>query len=117
MGKQDSVLTYTASRASRLASLDVVRRRKPRAYEEWKALYEWRELPPWEGTATGYLLRLARERAHLTQKALAQRLRCSQPAVAQAERWSSNPTVGFLRRWAKACGTELTLDWARASRK
>lgn len=30
-------------------------------------------------------------------------------AVAQAERWGSNPTVQFLAGWARATGTRLEL--------
>jgi len=58
----------------------------------------------------GYILREARERAEITQAELAARLGCSQQAVAQAERWDGNPTVGFLRSWADATGTSLMLE-------
>ena len=65
--------------------------------------------------APGYLLRLAREEAGLSQAELAQRLECTQQAVAQAERWKSNPTVGILRRWAAATSNELHLALRPAS--
>jgi transcriptional regulator with XRE-family HTH domain len=58
----------------------------------------------------GYLLRSAREEARVTQQEMADRLDCSQQAIAQAERWSSNPTVRFLRRWADALGRELRIS-------
>jgi DNA-binding XRE family transcriptional regulator len=86
-----------------------LRRTRPRSFIEWKTLRRWGKLPPWEADSAGYLLRLAREEADFTQENLAQLLRCSQQAVAQAERWSSNPTVDFLRRWAKECGATVQL--------
>lgn len=89
-------------------------RRKPRSFTEWSALRRWRKLPAWEIEPVGYLLRLAREGAGLTQMALAERLGCSQQAIAQAERWQGNPTVEFLRRWADACESKLSLELKRA---
>jgi transcriptional regulator with XRE-family HTH domain len=67
-------------------------------------------LPAWERTSSGYLLRLAREDAGLTQSALAERLGCSQQAIAQSERWDANPTVDHMRRWAEACGKRITIS-------
>ena len=87
-------------------------RRKPRAFAEWNALRGWRKLPLWEVDPIGFHLRLAREKAGLTQAVLAVRLGCSQQAVAQAERWEANPTVDFIRRWAKACGSTATIELA-----
>ncbi len=87
-----------------------VRRRKPRGYLEWKTLREWNMLPDWEETAPGYLLREAREGAGLTQIEMGRRLGCSQQAVAQAERWKSNPTVAFAREWARALGRQLDIS-------
>jgi DNA-binding XRE family transcriptional regulator len=84
-------------------------RRKPRAYAEWRALRGWKRLPPWEPEPPGFLLRLSREEATLTQAELARRLGTSQQAIAQAERWNANPTVDFLRRWARACGGVLRI--------
>ena len=57
----------------------------------------------------GYLMRAVREAAGLTQRKLAERLSCSQQAVAQAERWESNPSIDFLRRWAQACDSRLEI--------
>lgn len=88
-------------------------RRKPRAFAEWKALRRWGKLPAWEREPAGYLLRLSREDAGLTQGELAKRLGASQQAVAQAERWESNPSVEFLRRWAAACGAVVRLSLRR----
>jgi len=58
----------------------------------------------------GYLLRLAREDAGLSQAALGARLGVSQQAIAQGERWSANPTVAFMMRWAAACDAVLKLQ-------
>jgi len=85
-------------------------RRKPRSFLEWKTLRRWGSLPPWEEAPAGYLLRNAREEAGVTQHELGHRLRCSQQAVAQAERWASNPTVQFAREWARALDRKLQLE-------
>ena len=82
-------------------------RRRPRAFLEWRKLRDWGKLPDREAGVAGYLLRAARESAGFTQTQLAQRLGITQQAVARAERWSSNPTVGLIRRWAKASGMRL----------
>lgn len=87
-----------------------LRRMRPRSYVEWKTLRRWNKLPRGERSVPGYLLRLARERAELTQNELAGRLGCSQQAISQAERWNSNPTVSFLRDWAHATHHELIVD-------
>jgi transcriptional regulator with XRE-family HTH domain len=84
-------------------------RRKPRSWIEWKTLRAWGKLPPWEENPVGYLLREARELAGLTQSELAQRLGRSQQSVAQAERWESNPTIAFTKRWALATGRTAVL--------
>jgi transcriptional regulator with XRE-family HTH domain len=62
-----------------------------------------------EDSSSGDLLRRAREKSGLTQTELADRLGHTQQAVAQAERSESNPTVSFLRRWARACGRSLSI--------
>ena len=107
----DPNVTRPGARASRgpRAAPSALRRRRPRAFEEWKALASWGKLPPWEGRAPGYQLRLARESAGLTQAELAERLGVSQQAVARAERWASNPTVRFIEQWALALGARLVL--------
>ncbi len=95
---------------ARSRELAVLRRRRPRDYEEWKALSSWGKLPPWEPRAPGFQLRRARESAGLTQQELAERLGISQQAVARAERWQSNPTVRFLESWALALDGHLQLE-------
>ena len=90
--------------------LPVLTRRRPRDFEEWRALKRWGRLPRQEETVPGFLLRQAREEANLSQKQLAERLGCSQQAVSQAERWQSNPTVGFMESWARETGCELNLE-------
>lgn len=99
-------------RLPRLSS--TTKRRRPRDYVEWMTLREWGELPPWEEVPPGYLLRETREGAGLTQAELGERLGITQQAVAQAERWETNPTVAFMRRWAEACGRELTIELVHA---
>jgi DNA-binding XRE family transcriptional regulator len=86
-----------------------IKRRRPRDYLEWKTLREWRRLPYWEESPPGYLLREAREKAGLTQRDLAGRLKTTQQAVSQTEQWDANPTVALMRRWAEACGVELEI--------
>ena len=110
MGKSIALREYSPPRRPLLTGLPrgLVRRR-PRQYAEWKWLKKWNKLPVWESESVGFLMRLAREKAGLTQKSLSRGLGCSQQAVAQAERWDSNPTVDFLRRWMKACGATLAL--------
>jgi transcriptional regulator with XRE-family HTH domain len=58
------------------------------------------------------LLKDARERAGLTQAALAQRLGKSQASVAALERQGANPTVATLSRVLSATGYELDLRLA-----
>jgi DNA-binding XRE family transcriptional regulator len=111
LGKPKGLKTYTApTRGVQPRQLSLTPRNRPRDYREWRALVRWGQLPPWEAVPAGYLLRAAREAARLTQAGLAERLDCSQQAVAQAERWSSNPTVEFLDRWATACGARLKIS-------
>lgn len=81
-----------------------LKRRKPRDFLEWSTLRRWGMLPEWEESPPGYLLRETREKACPTQRELARRLCATEQAVSQAEAWESNPTVGFIRRWAEACG-------------
>ncbi|HSN53773.1 MAG TPA: helix-turn-helix transcriptional regulator [Candidatus Sulfomarinibacteraceae bacterium] len=52
---------------------------------------------------------MAREEAGLTQAELARSLGVTQQAVAQAERWQSNPTIAFVERWAAACNRRLEI--------
>ena len=103
-----------AAPSPRLTRLRLSRAR-PRAFAEWEALRRWGKLPAWERAVAGYLLRGAREQAGLTQKLLGEKLGVSQQAVAQAERWSANPTVEFMRRWADACGTSLDIRFLSAN--
>ena len=89
-------------------------RRRPRSYREWRTLREWERLPQRETLVPGYLLRIAREEAGLTQSELAEKLRVSQQAIAQAEKWESNPTIAFIQRWSTACNCRLKIDLAVA---
>jgi DNA-binding XRE family transcriptional regulator len=85
-------------------------RRRPRSYAKWRWLRQSGRMPAWESLPAGFLLREAREAAGLTQRELAERLGCSQQAVARAERWESNPTVGLVERWAAATGRRVVLE-------
>lgn len=49
------------------------------------------------------------ERARTEHVLDAARLRTTQQAISQAERWDANPTVALMRRWAEACGAELEI--------
>ena len=104
------------SRIETLPDLDLPRVR-PRSFMEWKTLKRWGELPDSEENIPGYLMRTVREEAGLTQAELADRLEVTQQAVAQAERWLSNPTVGFMASWVRACGREFELSTSISSRK
>ena len=84
-------------------------RRRPRSFLEWRTLREWGKLPEREQVVWGYLLRIAREESGLTQAELARSLGVTQQAVAQAERWDSNPTVAFIERWSRACKCKLEM--------
>ena len=110
MGKEAAMTTFRTPEPSRRPSLPRgLTRRRQRSYEKWKVLRSRNQLPAWEELPAGYLLREAREAAGLTQAELAERLDCSQQAVARAERWRSNPTVSLMRRWAEATGKRLEI--------
>lgn len=85
-------------------------RARPRVFAEWKALRRWGKLPASERCVAGYLLRIARESAGLSQRELARRLGVTQQAVAQAERWLANPTISLMHRWAEACDCTLEVQ-------
>lgn len=110
MGRDRSRRIVEESVPSLSFKLPVLTRRRPRGFEEWQALKRWGRLPRQEETVPGFLLRQAREAANLSQQQLAERLACSQQAVSQAERWHSNPTVGFMESWARETGCELNLE-------
>lgn len=94
----------------KVRSLPNLTRRRPRSFVEWRTLRDWGRLPEREMAVSGYLLRVAREGAGLTQAELAAKLGISQQAVAQAERWVSNPTVAFIERWSTACHCKLKIE-------
>lgn len=110
MGDNIQMKNYRApENTGKLLDLDLVRKR-PRSYIEWKALRLWERLPASERDISGYLLRLSREKAGLTQKQLAVKLDITQQAVAQAERWPSNPSINFMKCWAMACGKRVRVE-------
>jgi HTH-type transcriptional regulator / antitoxin HipB len=55
------------------------------------------------------LLRQARERAGITQRELAERLGCTQPAISQTEAGGASLSVSTLQRFADALGCEVQL--------
>lgn len=66
---------------------------------------------------TEFMLQLVsvREQRGLTQKAVAEALGISQPAVAQFEHYDANPTLASIRRYALAVGASLRLTAEDAS--
>lgn len=115
MGRESSRRVITSTFVPLAFELPVLGRKRPREYEEWLALKRWGRLPKSEHLVAGYLLREAREAARLSQSELAQRLERSQQAVSQAERWQSNPTVGFMESWAIETGCQLNLELSRGA--
>jgi len=117
MGQSTTMTIYSSPKRRPLPRLPTgLVRRRPRDYAEWRTLRRWGKLPSWDVEPPGYLLRLAREQAGLTQRELAERVGCSQQAVAQAERWRSNPTLELMRRWVAACRARLRIDIRGTSR-
>ena len=112
MGAEGSVTVRTGGRKRPTpAATAPPRRGRPRDFVEWRTLKRWGKLPVQEKQVAGYLLREARLAAGLTQSALALMLGISQQAVAQAERWTSNPTLAFCRLWAEACDCSILLEF------
>jgi DNA-binding XRE family transcriptional regulator len=110
MGDNIQLKSYRAPESvGKLPELNLVRKR-PREYLEWRTLRLWERLPVSERDIPGYLLRMAREEAGLTQQRLADELEITQQAVAQAERWIYNPSVNFMKRWARACGMSTRIE-------
>jgi predicted transcriptional regulator len=58
-------------------------------------------------TEAAWLLRHARKRAGLTQRALAERAGVAQPTIARIESSALDPSVSSLSRLLRACGTTL----------
>jgi transcriptional regulator with XRE-family HTH domain len=57
-----------------------------------------------------HLILQLRQRAHLTQRELADRAGMSQPAIAKLEQGAANPTLATLARCAAAAGFDLRLE-------
>jgi DNA-binding XRE family transcriptional regulator len=110
MVTESKINTYQSREStSKLPALNLIRKR-PRDYFEWKTLRQWDRLSVSERDVPGYMLRLAREKEGLTQKQLANELEITQQAVAQAERWTSNPSINFMKRWSVACGMRMKVE-------
>jgi transcriptional regulator with XRE-family HTH domain len=58
---------------------------------------------------SGQLLREARRRAGLTQRALAERAGVTQPTVARIERGDSRPSLDRLLTLIRVCGLDLDI--------
>lgn len=118
MGRNRRLLVAPSPNRKRVVGSETaLRRRKPRSYLEWKTLSQWNKLPPWEEAPPGYLLRRLREEAGCSQQELAMRLGSSQQAVAQAERWGANPTLKFVREWARALGLDAVVSFEKSRRQ
>ena len=78
MGKSHSRRVIRQTHVPLPFELPILGRRRPRAYEEWRALARWGRLPRQERIVPGFVLRQAREEASLSQQELAGRLGCSQ---------------------------------------
>jgi transcriptional regulator with XRE-family HTH domain len=71
----------------------------------------------------GHLVREARKRAGLTQRALAERLDTTQSAIARLERGGTEPSYERVAAAVRACGMDLVpqllttddADWSLAS--
>lgn len=109
MGKEEVLTTYRGGRPGLILPRLEPSRGRPRDFIEWKTLRRWNKLPPAERDVPGYLLKLVRTEAGITQRGLGRKLAISQQAVAQAEGWSSNPTISFMQTWLKACGKRLEI--------
>lgn len=111
MGKEKILTTYQSpQKGLTLPSLEPARGR-PRDFIEWKTLRRWNRLSYAEQDVPGYLLKLVRTEAGISQKDFGKKMGISQQAVAQAERWSSNPTVSFMQNWMKACGKRMDIKF------
>ena len=65
-------------------------------------------------SATGAYVRRLREQAGLSQRELAHRLGCQQPAIARLEAGQASPNMRTLERIAEAL--DLRLEWQMVSR-
>jgi uncharacterized protein len=65
----------------------------------------------------GELIRDARTRAKLSQVALADRAKTSQPAIARYEAGAASPSLGTLERILAACGSTLVLSAPQRARR
>lgn len=63
-----------------------------------------------DGVAASSILRQARRRAGLTQRALAARAGVAQPVIAAYESGRRQPSLPVLRRIVRAAGFDLALD-------
>lgn len=58
-------------------------------------------------------LRYIRQKQGLSQQNLASLLGCSKSTIAHVELSLKRPSIGFVHKWAAACGCEAVLDIKR----
>ena len=80
------------------------KRRSPVFADSFEAGYEQFKI--------GVVLRMAREKAGLTQKEMAEKLRTKKSAISRIENHAEDIRLSTLERFAKAVGKRLTLKIA-----
>jgi DNA-binding XRE family transcriptional regulator len=91
---------------SKLQQLKTRALQNPQVQREYEALTEEFEL-------IDKLLKM-RESAGLTQEALARKMGTKKSNVCRLEKGNTNPSLSTLKRYAKACGFEITMDFHAA---
>ena len=87
-----------------------------------KSFAKWRKKPSYvkaydalsDEFAMADTLIEARTKANLRQEDVARLMKTSQTAIARLERGRGNPSLGTLRRYAKATGTKLKVTFQSA---
>jgi len=82
---------------------------KKRAFENPKVKHEYDQLAE-EFELIDTLLRM-REQAGLTQEELANRMGTNKSNICRLERGNTNPSLSTLKKYAKACGFQITMDF------
>jgi len=91
---------------SKLQQLKERALQKPKVHQEYEALAE-------EFEFIGALLKM-RAAAGLTQDELARRMGTKKSNISRLEKGGTNPSWGTLKRYANACGFELSMDFHAA---
>lgn len=77
----------------------------------WRSAVEEQQLEPDYYKVLAVMLKAMRLEAGLTQKAIADRLHLSRPAVTSFEQEDRRPSIDKIVEWANACGYDLVLDF------